>query len=117
MPAPMSLDLRLRIVGAVEDGSSIREAARRFAVSPSAAIKLMQRVRTTGSAAPARFGGHRRPLLASHESELRRLIAASPDITLAEIQAELEHQFGVSAGLSTIHNALRRIGLRLKKSP
>src|ERR671918_625276 len=39
MPAPISMDLRLRIVRAVERGSSIREAARRFAVSPSAAIK------------------------------------------------------------------------------
>ena len=38
---------------AVEAGSSAREAARRFEVSPSAAIKLMQRVRATGSAAPA----------------------------------------------------------------
>ena len=63
MPAPISMDLRLRIVRAVERGSSIRAAARRFAVSPSAAIKLMQRVRTTGSAAPARYGGQRRPLL------------------------------------------------------
>ena len=116
MPAPMSLDLRLRIVRAVERGSSIREAARRFAVSPSAAIKLMQRVRTTGSAAPARFGGHRRPLLQPHESDLHRLVEASPDLTLAELQAELERRFGVVAGLSTIHNALRRIGLRLKKS-
>ena len=52
MPAPMSMDLRLRIVQAVESGSSIRGAAGRFAVSPSAAIKLMQRLRATGSAAP-----------------------------------------------------------------
>ena len=44
MPAPMSMDLRLRSGRAVEQGSSIRAAARRFAVSPSAAIKLMQRV-------------------------------------------------------------------------
>ena len=58
MPAPLALDLRLRIVRAVERGSD-REAARRFAVSPSAAITLMQGVRATGSAAPARFGGHR----------------------------------------------------------
>ena len=116
MPAPMSLDLRLRIVRAVEGGSSIREAARRFAVSPSAAIKLMQRVRTTGSAAPARFGGHRRPLLAPHEADLRRLIVASPDLTLAELQAELHRHLGIVAGLSTIHNTLRRLGLRLKKS-
>ena len=62
MPAPISMDLRLRIVGAVEGGSSIRGAARRLAISPSAAIKLMQRVRATGSASPARYGGHRRPL-------------------------------------------------------
>jgi transposase len=116
MPAPMSLDLRQRIVAAVERGSSIREAARRFAVSPSAAIKLMQRVRSTGTAAPARHGGHRRPLLGPHENDLRQLVESTPDITLAELQAELRGRLGIVAGLSTIHNALRRIGLRHKKS-
>jgi transposase len=44
MTAPLSQDLRERIVQAVEGGSTIRQAARRFAVSASAAIKLMQRV-------------------------------------------------------------------------
>jgi transposase len=117
MPAPISLDLRLRIVRAVEQGSSIRGAARRFAVSPSAAIKLMQRVRATGSPAPARYGGHRRPLLAPYQADLERLVEVTPDITLAELQAELQRRFGIVAGLSTIHNALRRIGLRHKKSP
>jgi transposase len=117
MPAPISLDLRMRIVGAVELGSSIRAAARRFAVSPSAAIKLMQRVRTTGSAAPARSGGHRRPHLEPHAADLRRLVEATPEITLAELQAELQRRCGIVAALSTIHNALHRIGLRHKKSP
>jgi transposase len=117
MPAPISLDLRLRIVRAVEQGSSIRGAARRFAVSPSAAIKLMQRVRATGSPAPARYGGHRRPLLAPYEAGLERLVEAAPDITLAELRTQLQRRFGIVAGLSTIHNALRRIGLRHKKSP
>ena len=116
MPAPISMDLRLRIVRAVERGSSIREAARRFAVSPSAAIKLMQRVRATGSAAPARYGGHRRPLLERHAAALKRLVEGTPDLTLAELQSELQRRLGVRAGLSTIHNALRRIGLRHKKS-
>jgi transposase len=104
-------------VRAVEDGSSIRAAARRFAVSPSSAIKLMQRVRATGSPAPARYGGHRRPVLAPHEADLRRLVGARPDLTLTELQTELQQRLGVRAGLSTIHNALRRIGLRHKKSP
>ena len=117
MPAPISLDLRRRIVRAVERGSSIREAARRFAVSPSMAIKLMQRVRATGSPAPARYGGHRRPLLAAHEGEIAALVEASPDLTLAELQAEIARRSGVLAGRTTIHNTLRRLGLRHKKSP
>jgi len=117
MAAPISMDLRNRIARAVERGSSIREAARRFAVSPSAAIKLMQRVRATGSAAPARHGGHRRPLLGPYEGDLHRLVEATPDITLAELQAALHQRVGIVAGLSTLHNALRRIGLRHKKSP
>jgi len=70
MPAPLSLDLRERIVRAVENGSSIRQAALRFEVSPSAAVKLLRRVRASGNAAPARFGGHRRPILDEHEDRL-----------------------------------------------
>ena len=55
MPAPLSRDLRERIVRAVESGSSIRQAALRFEVSPSAAVKLMRRFRESGSPAPARL--------------------------------------------------------------
>ena len=67
MAAPLSQDLPRRLVQAVEGGSSAREAARRVAVSESAAIKLIRRVRETGSAKPARIGGYRKPLLAGHE--------------------------------------------------
>jgi transposase len=74
-------------------------------------------VRATGSAAPARYGGHRRPRLAPYEADLKTLVEASPDITLAELQGELQRRFGVVAGLTTLHNTLRRIGLRHKKSP
>jgi transposase len=116
MPTPISLDLRMRIVRAVEQGSSIRAAARRFAVSPSAAIKLMQRLRATGSAAPARYGGYRRPILEPYAADLQGLAAAVPDATLAELQVALAQHFGIRVALSTLHNALRRIGLRHKKS-
>ena len=85
MTAPLSQDLRERIVRAVEGGSTIRQAARRFAVSASAAIKLMQRVRQTGSLAPAQIGGYRRPLLEAHADTLRA-IATRP----------LEHRAGLT---------------------
>ena len=116
MTAPLSRDLRRRLVRAVETGSSAREAARRFEVSASAAIKLVRRMRETGSADPAKIGGYRKPLLSGHEDLLRELTQARPGITLAEIQAELTRR-GIEAGsLTTIWSTLRRLGLRHKKS-
>ena len=85
------MDLRVRIVAAVERGSSIREAARRFAVSPSAAIKLMQRVRATGSPAPAGYGGHRRPLLAAYEGAAKACKAHGKHLGVGGIRADVEH--------------------------
>src|SRR3954453_24037629 len=78
MTAPLSRDLRRRIARSVAQGSSIGQAAARYEVSPSAAVKLLQRVRKTGSLAPDRIGGHRRPVLEPHPDLLRSLIARSP---------------------------------------
>jgi transposase len=116
MAAPLSQDLRRRLLQAVEAGSSARGAARRFAVSESAAIKLVRRVRETGNMAPARIGGYRKPLLAGHEALLRELTTAKPNITLTEIQAKLAAR-GIEAGcLTTIWSTLRRLGLSHKKT-
>jgi transposase len=116
MTAPLSPDLRRRIVRSVEGGSSIRQAAARFEVGASTAVRLLQRVRRTGSLAPAQIGGHRRPVLEPHADLLRALVATKPDITLAEIRVEL-HRRGVAvSALSTIHHMLRRLDLRHKKS-
>ena len=115
MPAPLSQDLRNRIVRAVDGGSSIRQAALRFEVSPSAAVKLMRRVRETGSPVPARYGGHRRPLLDPHEAVVRSIVGAKADISLVEIQCELRQHGVVVRAASTLHRWLYRRGLRHKK--
>lgn len=115
MTAPLSQDLRRRLVRAVEEGSSAREAAARFEVSASAAIKLVRRVRETGSTEPARIGGYRKPLLAEHAELLRELTTAKPGITLAEISEELVAR-GIEPGcLTTIWSTLKRLGLSHKK--
>lgn len=62
MPKPCSLELRERVVEAVESGASRREAAEWFDVSPSSAIKWMQRRQATGSVAPKPSGGSISPL-------------------------------------------------------
>ena len=115
MTAPLSQDLRRRLVRAVDEGSSAREAAARFDVSASAAIKLVRRVRETGSTEPARIGGYRKALLADHAELLRELTAARPGITLAELSEELVSR-GIAPGcLATIWSMLRRLGLSHKK--
>ena len=117
MTAPLSQDLRERIVRAVEGGSPIRQAARRFAVSASAAIKLMQRVGQTGSSAPAKIGGYRRPLLEKHADDLRVIVSSQTGITLREIKAALAARGIVVKALSTIADMLHRLGLSHKKEP
>ena len=58
----------------------------------------MQRLLATGSAAPARYGGHRRRVLGRYEADLRRLVEAMPDLTLTELRTDLERRSG-AAGL------------------
>jgi hypothetical protein len=56
-------------------------------------------------------------VLERYEADLKQLVAATPDLTRAELQAQLQRRCGGVAGLTTLHNSLRRRGLRHKKSP
>ena len=88
----------------------------RFEVSPSAVVKLMQRVRATGSIEPTRIGGYRKPLLADHATSLRDLVATWKGITLAELQHEIVERGGPKVSLQTVWSMLRRLGLTHKRS-
>ena len=116
MTAPLSRDLRVRIRQSVEGASSIRQAAARFQLSASAAVKLMQRVRRTGSTAPAQIGGYPRPVLEAHAEDLRALVARQPGITLREIKEALRTRGIEVKALSTIADMLHRLDLSHKKS-
>lgn len=60
MTKPLSLDLRERVVAAVDDGTSRRQAAERFGVGVASAIRWCKRARDTGSPKAAPQGGDRR---------------------------------------------------------
>jgi transposase-like protein len=62
MARPYSDDLRERVVEAVEAGASRREAADRFEIAPSSAIKWLQRWHEGGSAARPRHPCHAGPI-------------------------------------------------------
>jgi transposase len=77
IPKPCSLDLRERVLETVESGASRGEAAERFEVSASSAIKWMQRWHETGSVAAKPSGGNISPL-EEHADFLLALIAEQP---------------------------------------
>ena len=83
------LALRSRIIDAVKAGAAAREAARRFAVSPSSSINLVRRWRETGSCEPGQIGGQKKRKLAGWEEWLHAVMASEPDITLTELQKRL----------------------------
>ena len=62
MPGAYSADIRGRVIARVESGSSRREAAEQFEVSPSSAIKWVACYRATGSCAAKPRGGSTSPL-------------------------------------------------------
>jgi transposase len=74
MTRPYSVDLRGRMVRAVEAGASRRATAVKFEVSPSC-VKLVQRWQQRGTLRPAPVGGGRRAKLADHAERVHALLA------------------------------------------
>ena len=115
MTAPLSNDLRERVVGAITAGESCRSAARRFGVAVSSAVKWSQRHRATGSVSPGKMGGHRKRVLEPHSEFIVERSAQTPHLTLHGLKEEL-----ATRGVKVSHNAvwlfLRREGLRFKKN-
>ena len=90
MAKPYSLDLRERVVASVEhEGLSCRQAAVRFGVGISTAIKRVRRLHETGDVAPGQMGGHRPKKIAGEYRVwlLQRCLGA--DFTLRGLVAEL----------------------------
>ena len=111
-----SVDLRERIVGAVEGGATRRAAARVFGVSASCAVKLVQRWRETGSVRPARMGAPKRSKLDPHADWLLGLVREKPDITLEEVRVRLLRDRGVSASIGLVWHFFDRHDISFKKN-
>lgn len=110
---PISIDLRVRIVAAVEGGEySLRELAEIFSVDLSTIVRLLQRFRSTGSVQPKAHGGGALPKLdAKAVARLLELVRQQPDATLAELRSRL----GVACSIMSISRVLRRHFITRKK--
>jgi transposase len=116
MTRPYSMDLRERMVRAVEAGASRRATAAKFDVSPSCVVKLLQRWHQKGTLEPAPGSGGRRAKLADHAERVQALLAAAPDSTIAELRSRLAAD-GIAVSPSAISRFLKACGLTRKKRP
>jgi transposase len=115
MTRSLSGDLRGRVIAAIEDGVSTREAARRFRIGISTAGAWHRRYRETGETEARKQGQPSRSKLDPHEAFILGLIEDAPDITLAEIGERVAAEHGVRAAPSTIWLFLDRRGITFKK--
>jgi len=115
MPKSYSQDLRERVIEAVEMGASRHEAADRFEMSVSSAVKWLQRWRESKSAAPKPRGGSVSPLEA-HTEAILAMNAAQPDLTLLETVEDLRKR-RIRTSQSALSRFYVRHGITFKKKP
>lgn len=113
-----SLDLRQKVVAAVERGdSTIEEVASTFGVGQTFVKKMLRQHRETGDLRPRPHGGGHTPRLsAKHLKLLRSEVARHPDKTAAALREHLEERASVSVSRPTVSRALSRLGLWRKKN-
>lgn len=118
MAKAYSDDLRRRFLSAYEQGEgTLEELAERFMVSLAYGKKLRGQLQRTGQMERVeQRRGTPRKLLDQPREQLRHWLIAVPDLTLDQLQQKLGEDCGVQISRAQVARALKRMGLRLKKS-
>lgn len=117
MGQPISMDLRSRLLAAIDEGMSCRAAAARFGVAPSTAIRWQARRRETGSCAPKPQGGDMRSRrVEERRADILGLWEARQDITLEELRLALA-EVGLNVSTAGLHRFFVRHAMTRKKRP
>jgi transposase len=110
-----SLDLRERIVRAVDEGRSQREAARVFGVGVSTVKRYLQQRARTGNLVRRPIPGAAPKIGLEQEALWRARRQETPAATLAELCAWWAAEQGQRLSVPTVWRTLRRLGLTRKK--
>jgi len=118
MARPYANDLRRKFLQAYEQGKgTLGELAEQFGVSGGWAKKISARRTRSGEIERPRWRrGPVSRVTAAGQAWLREQIRQQPDLTLMELQEQLQAAQGVRLSIGRLWLALRQMGLRLKKS-
>lgn len=113
MGRALSGDLRSRVLKASDEGMSARQAAARFGVGVSSAIRWIARAKI-GELEPRPQGRRRASSLDAHEAFIVGLIEERKDITLNEMMERLVAEQSVRISRSALSAWLRGRGWTFK---
>ena len=115
MGKPYSLDLRKRVVAAIEGGLSRNQAAKQFGIGISTAINWSRRLRETGSVKPGQIGGYKpKAISGEHATWMLRRIKDG-DFTLRGLVVELAEERGLKVDCSSVWEFVHAQKLSFKK--
>lgn len=115
MGHPLSMDLRTRLLAAIDGGLSCRGAAARFGVAPSTAIRWQAQRLETGAFAPKPQGGDMRSRRVEERAvDILALWEARKDISLEELRIALS-EAGLTVSVAGLHRFFARRGMTRKK--
>jgi transposase len=113
-----SLDLRKKVVEAREQhGTSIRNLAQRFAMSPATVHKLLKQYQTTQNLQPAKPGPKKPGKLKLNREFILEMVAQHPDWTLQQYCDTLLEERQIYTSLSGMCEFLSQEKITLKKRP
>jgi transposase len=117
MPAPVSVDLRQRILAAYEAKQGAqRQLAERFKVSLSFITDLMRHHCETGTVQPkAHGGGAVAKLGQEHLPIVEALVKAQPDALVRELCERFAQKTAVKVSVSTMHRSVCQLKLSRQK--
>jgi len=108
MGKPYSMDLRERVVSAIEGGMSTRAAAARFSIGIATAGAWARLKRATGSVAPPKQGKPKGSVLDPHANFIFGTLKQAPDTTLDEMVERLAEMRGVTVVRTAVWKFLDR---------
>jgi transposase len=116
MAKALSDDLRSRVLKSSSQGLSARQAAARFGVGISSAIRWISRAKI-GEMVPRKQGRRQSSVLDVHADFIIGMIDQRQDITLDEMVERFLSEQSLRFGRSTINDWLRKHGWTYKKRP
>lgn len=110
-----SVDLREKVLRAVDQGYARQEIVNLLAVSPATIRRYLKQRRETGSVMPKTIPGRPPKKLGPLQAELVAQLQAHDDVRLEDHCQLWEQSHGVKVSIATMSRAIQRVGWTWKK--